>query len=69
MAKKAKAKKPAEKKTKKTKDESAEEHQKKHGPDVKRLLEEYEEKEGDLIDEEEFISQHIDTEPKESEEF
>ena len=47
-------------KAKKSKEETPEEHKKEHGPDVKRLLEEYEQKEEDIIDEEEFISQHID---------
>lgn len=51
---------PKAKKAKKAvKEENSEAHKKEHAPDVKKLLEEYEQKEGDSMDEEEFISQHI----------
>ena len=72
MVKKAKAKKAPEKKAKKSKEskvETSEAHQKEHGPDVKRLLEEYEQKEKDLVDEDEFISQHMDMDGGEEGEF
>lgn len=60
MQKKAKDKKPVAKKAKKSEDETPEEHQKKHGPDVKRLLEEYEQKEEEFMEDEDFTSQKDD---------
>ncbi len=50
---------------KKVKEESPEEHKKQHGPDVKKLLEEYEQKEEDFMDDEELISQHMDMDKEE----
>ena len=59
MAKKAKTKKVVEKKAKKDTEKTAEEHQKEHGPDVKRLLEEYEQKEEDFMGDEELVSENL----------
>ena len=58
---------PKAKKAKKAvKEETPEAHKKEHAPDVKKLLEEYEQKEGDIMEEEEFISQHIDMDGEEN---
>lgn len=51
------------------KEESPEEHKQKHGPDVKRLLAEYEDKEAEFGDEEEYLSQHAGGKTVEEEEF
>lgn len=58
MPKKAKAAKKPAKKAKKASEESEEEHEKTHGPDVKRLLQEYEQKEDEFSEEQEFVEQH-----------
>ena len=54
MAKKAKIEEKTAKKKKIVKDETPEEHEETHSPDVKRLLEEYEAKEGVLMEEDDF---------------
>ena len=54
MAKKAKTVEKTAKKKKMVKEDASEEHEETHSPDVKRLLEEYESKEGVLMEDDDF---------------
>ena len=56
MQKKVKAKKTAKKNKKSEHAKTPKEHREQHGPDVKRLLEEYEKKESALDEDEDFVS-------------
>ena len=60
MVKKVKAAEKTAKKKKTVEEETQEEHQTKHAPDVKRLLEEYEEKDGLVEDEDFAVSEQFD---------
>lgn len=69
MVSKTKDKKPAKKAKKTQQEKSQKEDKSSHGPDVKRLLEQYEDKDESLGDEDFASSEQFDMDPKEEGEF